>query len=752
MTWPASTAGPERCNVAPAPCGSKDPTPVDTNQLKPPHKDSPGDAAEFQRYHLRRYAEIGMALSGEENIPRLLEMIVYEARELTNADAGTLYMVNEERSHLDFVIMQNETMGTFLGGRSGDTIHLPAVPLCMGGEENHAHVSSHVALTGEIVNIPDVYQSSDFDFSGTRDYDRATGYRSRSMLVIPMRNHENDVIGVLQLLNARDPGGEVREFADEYISLVAALASQAAVTLTKTRLIQGLKELLEAFIRSIAAAIEEKSRYTGGHIARVSRLACLLAEEINHSAAGPFRDVHFSPQELEEIRLAGWLHDIGKIITPEFVVDKSTKLETICDRAALVALRFDCIRKCREAEHLQAVIAALQGGVPDQAPPAAELEAALQAIEADKAFVLACNEPGYLLDQAGLERLRRIAEQRFVLDGVERPWLEPEELQNLSITRGTLNPGERTVIESHADLTYRMLAALPFPKHLSRVPEFAGHHHEKCDGSGYPFGLTAAELSLQARIMAVADVFEALTARDRPYKKPMPLSQALRILGEMKDSGHIDPQVHDLLVRGHCLETYVREELDPQQVDIRLENNDRGPQSDALTRLVERLLAQGPGAVAGRTRPLLLIVDDSETSRMLLSYYLNGTGLDLDLAEDALEALRRLAERVPDAVLVDLELQPMDGYELARRIREWEQRHGLPPRPLLAMAAPFLPHQREQILGAGFTQHITRPFGKEELRSFLGAHLPTLNEEEKGGSQCCTRGRDTGPESSGGNA
>lgn len=525
----------------------------------------------FQLYHLGKYAEIGMALSGEESVDRLLEMIVHEAREITDADAGTLYLVNAERTHLDFAILHNDTMKTRMGGTSGVPIKLPPVPLQVDGAPNHANVSSHVAITGDIVNIADVYESEEFDFTGPRKYDQATGYRSKSMLVIPLRNHENDVIGVLQLLNAQDVtrGGCIGEFADDRVALVASLASQAAAALTKTRLIQDLKDLFYSFIKTIANAIEEKSPYTGGHINRVVDITMLIARHINSMDEGPFADVHFNEDELEELKLSAWLHDIGKITTPEWVVDKASKLQTIYDRVDLVHQRFDLAAQALRAASLGRKVALLESGAPapalqdeDQA-----LEQGLQALEQDRAFVISCNEPGEFMSDERRERVRAIGERTFEVDGQPRRFLTDDEIANLCIRKGTLTDAERAIIENHARVTGRMLSELPFPKKLSRVPQYAAGHHEKLDGTGYPDGLDETNLSLQARIMAVADIFEALTAKDRPYKKPMPLSQAVKILGFMKKDRHIDPDVHDLFLSSKLFLKYAGQELAPAQFD-----------------------------------------------------------------------------------------------------------------------------------------------------------------------------------------
>lgn len=538
------------------------------------HSGSPGasgtDSGVAAR-HLERLTEIGLALSSERNIDRLFEMIVDEARALTRADAGTLYIVDDAGSHLDFVILQNDTMKTRMGGTSGKAITLPPVPLSgADGSPNHANVSSHVALTGEFVNIPDVYEAEGFDFTGPRKYDQATGYRSTSMLVLPMKNHEGDIIGVLQLLNALDPEtGAVTAFSEEIINLVGALASQAAVALTNTQLIRDLKRLLYSFIQSIASAIDAKSPYTKGHIDRVVKLTMSMAEAVNAQDDGPFAGAHFSEDELEELKLAAWMHDVGKITTPEHVVDKSTKLQTIFDRSEMVGLRFALIEKTLESELLERLIqmASSRDSREAMRAVAEDFESRRKELREERDFVLSCNSPGEFMDDAKIERIRGIAAKTFPLNGGQAAYLSADEVRNLTIRKGSLTDEERKIIENHAVVTTSMLEQLPFPKRLARIPVFAGSHHEKLDGTGYPNRLKAEDLPLQARILAVADVFEALTARDRPYKQPMKLSQALKILGFMKKDKHIDPDVFDLFVNTGLHRRYAEAELNPDQID-----------------------------------------------------------------------------------------------------------------------------------------------------------------------------------------
>ncbi|OQW96999.1 MAG: metal-dependent phosphohydrolase [Desulfobacteraceae bacterium A6] len=523
------------------------------------------DYAEAQIKHIKQGARIGLALSCEKDINRLLEMIVLEARAMSNADAGTFYISDKENKHLCFMIMQNDTMNVRMGGTSGVEIDLPSVPLYRDGKPNHSNVSSHVAISGEIVNIPDVYEAEGFDFTGPKKYDATTGYRSKSMLVIPLRNHENDIIGVLQLLNAKNPEtGEIIGFSNEYVDEIASLASQAAVALTNTQLIQDLKNLFYAFIKSIATAIDEKSPYTGGHINRVVDLSMLIADKINETKSPPFNDIVFNDHEMEEIRIAAWMHDVGKITTPEYVIDKRTKLQTIFDRINLIETRFSLIAKIIENEYLAKKLNLIQKDSGDEEINRldSELSEKLEDLEKDLQVVKSCNLPGEFLTDENTKRIKDIATRRYKMSDGEHAYLTGEELENLLVRKGSITDMERRIIENHAAVTFKILTHLPFPRKLLNVPEYASGHHEKLDGSGYPRALTAENMPLQSRIIAVADIFEALTAKDRPYKKPMLLSQALEIMSRMKNDNHIDPDIYSLFIENRLYEKYFLKEAE----------------------------------------------------------------------------------------------------------------------------------------------------------------------------------------------
>lgn len=528
--------------------------------------------AEDQIKHIKQLTSIGLALSAEKNISKVLEMIVDESRDLSNADGGTLYIVDDDKKHLRFEIMQNDTMKTRMGGTSGVEISLPKVPLYIDGKPNYSNVSSYTALTGKPVNIPDVYEAEGFDFTGPRKYDATTGYLSKSMLVIPMKNHENNIIGVLQLLNAKDTEtGDVVAFSTEYVNLIGSLASQAAVALTNTQLIQDLRNLLYAFIKSIATAIDEKSPYTGGHINRVVSLTMMLAEAINNTNKGKFKDVNFNEDEMEELRLAAWMHDVGKIITPEYVVDKSTKLQTIFDRINLIETRFQVIAQLIEDKHFSRKMKLMQNGKTNGSEVKQldkELAGNIKLLQEELDFIKKCNNPGEFLGDDKIEKIKEIANKTYSFGNMDYQYLTEDEIKNLCIQKGSLTDEERKIIENHATMTLKMLKELPFPARLANVPEYAAGHHEKLDGSGYPRGLTEKEMSLQSRIMAVADIFEALTARDRPYKKSMKLSQSVKIMGFMKKDRHIDPDIYDLFMESRLFYDYAKKEMNPDQIDI----------------------------------------------------------------------------------------------------------------------------------------------------------------------------------------
>lgn len=513
--------------------------------------------------------EIGASLSDERNIDRLLENILLAAKAITLADGGTLYRVSDDRRSLQFVIVRNDTLGLAYGGASGQP--LPAqfkdLPLyAADGALNRSLVAAYSALHAETVNIADAYAVHGFDFSGTRDFDRGTGYRSQSFLTVPMKNHEHQVIGVLQLINARQPeGGPVHPFSAADQRLAESLASQAAVVLNNRLLVGQMEALFEAFITLINIAIDEKSPYTGGHCQRVPALTMMLAEAVDATRDGPLAAFAMSEPDRYELKIAGLLHDCGKVTTPVHIADKATKLQTIFDRIHLIDTRFEVLRRDAEIAMLRAV---LDGA--ERAGAERQLQEKLLAMEDDRRFLSRMNIGVEAMRAQDQERVRRIAAayRWSEEDGAGADFLTDDEVDNLTIASGTLNAKERAVINYHIVATARMLESLPWPRHLQHVPEYASGHHERLDGSGYPKGLRGGDLSIQARIMGIADIFEALTACDRPYKSGMKLSEALAILRKLRDDGHIDTDLFDVFMARKVYLTYARQYLDPAQIDV----------------------------------------------------------------------------------------------------------------------------------------------------------------------------------------
>tara|TARA_R110002072_G_scaffold32211_4_gene98606 strand:- start:2930 stop:4567 length:1638 start_codon:yes stop_codon:yes gene_type:complete len=520
---------------------------------------------------LRELNEIGIALSAEKDHDRLLELILVKAMEITNADGGTLYTRTDDQ-RLNFEILHNRSLNIHKGGTSGEDISFYPIALYDDeGKPNTHMVAANAVISGKTVNIPDAYDSKEFDFSGTRSFDNKMGYRSTSFLTVPMTNHENENIGVLQLINAVDiDSKKIIPFSLLEQQLVESLSSQAAVTITNKALIDAQKNLFDSFIQLIADAIDEKSPYTAGHCRRVPVLTNMLADAVNRIDRGPLKDFNMTDDEKYELEVAAWLHDCGKITTPEYVVDKGTKLETIFDRISLVDIRFEILKR-------DAAIAALKAKLKEHNAACdidrelendASLQEELKRLSKEREDIRAYNIGGEALADLDLKRIEEIGRRTYSNPDQETVnLLSDEEIQNLQIGRGTLSIREREIINNHVTVTIKMLESLPYPKHLAKVPEYAGGHHEKMDGSGYPNKLKREDMSVQARMIAIADVFEALTASDRPYKKAMPLSQSLKILGQMKLDNHVDADLFDVFINEKIYLDYANQYLGKNQID-----------------------------------------------------------------------------------------------------------------------------------------------------------------------------------------
>jgi HD-GYP domain-containing protein (c-di-GMP phosphodiesterase class II) len=515
--------------------------------------------------------QIGIALSKETDTMRLLETILETAKRITGADGGTFYRATDNGT-LTFEILHTDSLGLAMGGTSG--IKIPFEPVLLFDNDGNRILSNVVTYAYHFdtsLNIADAYSEAGFDFSGTKKIDQQTGYRSQSFLTVPMKDHDNVIIGVLQLLNATDPmSGAVVAFSQEDQELAESLASQAAIALTNRMLIDRLGNLFESFIKLINQAIDDKSPHTGAHCDRVPELTMMLAEAVTACNVGPLKHFSMTERDRYELKIAGLLHDCGKVTTPVHVVDKATKLQTIYDRIGLIDTRFEVVKRDAEIARLRSHLEALEKrDLHISQEGNRRFEEQMRQIADDRKFLHACNIGCESLSAADQQRIRYIASRYMWHDvqGQQGPFLTPDELENLTIRHGTLTPAERDIINHHIEVTVKMLESLPWPRHLKNVPEYAGGHHERMDGKGYPRGLKREQMSVQARCMGIADVFEALTATDRPYKKGNTLSEALSILGKLKLNGQIDPDLFDIFIWQNVYMEYAKRYMDPALID-----------------------------------------------------------------------------------------------------------------------------------------------------------------------------------------
>ena len=493
---------------------------------------------------------IGVALSTERNTDALLELILSKSREITSADAGSLYLVEESKGikHLVFKLTQN------------DSHSVPFRQFTMPIDTTS--ISGYAASTGQILNIKDAYRIRNLPFKLNRDFDKKFGYRTKSMMVIPMKNQKDEVIGVLQLINSKTHSGvkltspkivreEVGPFSRQSQDLASSLASQAAVTLENNLLYRDIEKLFEGFVKASVTAIESRDPTTFGHSERVAKLTVALAETVDRLDAGPYKDIRFTREDIREIRYASILHDFGKVGVREDVLVKAEKLYPA--QLELVKKRFQYIRKSLELEGYRKKVEHLirngnQGYEEGFARIDSDWRRELDRLDEFLQDILQANKPTVLPEKIS-EKLVEIAGWKFDdPSGPTEPLLTPDELKLLSITKGSLNPDERLQIESHVIHSFRFLEQIPWTKELKRVPEIARAHHEKLDGSGYPYRMKSDDIPFQAKMMTISDIFDALTARDRPYKRALPIERALNIIGDEVKSELLDPVLFDLFI------------------------------------------------------------------------------------------------------------------------------------------------------------------------------------------------------------
>jgi len=508
-----------------------------------------GQAQKIWEREREELNEIGVALSSQREIGALLSLILSKTREITAADAGSLYLVEDDTQgrHLRFMLTQN------------DSLEFPYQEFVLPLAENS--MAGYTALRGEVLNFADAYEiPADRPYHFNKSYDRDSGYRTRSLLTLPMCNAKGEVLGVLQLINCRrNPAArldldkniaqQVHPFPERSVRLALSLASQAAVAYENRMLYNEIEALFEGFVSAAVTAIEQRDPTTSGHSLRVAAYTQRLAEVVNATSAGPYANVFFDAGQLKEIRYAALLHDFGKVGVREEVLVKAKKLYPV--QLELLRQRFDYIRKETEAStvrrKLQAFLERDRGtALSEIARLTEDFDQRLRRIEEFLQLIVDANEPS-LLEEHNSRKLREIAKQSFIdARGIERPYLNPDEVRLLSIPKGSLDAAERLQIESHVIHTFNFLSQIPWTKELKKIPEIARAHHEKLNGTGYPYKLSGDQIPVPAKMMTICDIFDALTASDRPYKRAVPIDRAMSILEDCVRAGELDPDLFNL--------------------------------------------------------------------------------------------------------------------------------------------------------------------------------------------------------------
>ena len=464
---------------------------------------------------LQKVLNIGIAFSKEKNREKLLDQILTSAMDITQCDGGTLYINNGET--LEFSIMITRSQCIHQGGGEGATT-LPPVPL---SEEN---VCACGVLYRRLINIPDVYESSRFDFSGPKKYDAMTGYHTQSMLVVPLEDDREHVIGVVQLINALDENGQIIPFAGEYEQILLAMGSQAAICLTNMNYAHQIRKMLDSYVKVMSTAIDARTPYNANHTKNMVIYATRFIDWLQNNYPGQY----FDEQKKQEFIMSVWMHDIGKLITPLEIMDKQSRL---AGNYHLVLERLEKIR-------LLARIAQLEGRMSG-----AQAEQTLLDIRQAEKLVRTVNEAGPLTDEQ-IGQVEQLAARTYIEeDGTVHSWLTGQEREQLMIRKGTLTSGERAVMQDHVEKTRMMLEQMALGDDYKDVLQWASRHHELLNGTGYPKGLSGDEICWEIRLLTILDVFEAMTAIDRPYKQPMPAEHALKIMHSMADQGQLDQEL-----------------------------------------------------------------------------------------------------------------------------------------------------------------------------------------------------------------
>lgn len=490
-------------------------------------------------------------ISKEKDLDTILKSILIEAVKMSNSDGGTIYL--KENDSLKFKTVINQKLGVF----SSD-IDWPNVPLLLDGEENTTNVSALCAVKKKIINIEDVYESTEFNFEGTKVFDKKNNYRSKSMLLIPLTDQDDEVIGVLQLIN-KNNFVQIKPYTKKDEKDIEAYGAYAATAIAKNELIDNLENLLLSFIQSISFAINKKSEYGYRHIKNVQKLMDLTVFSINRDNT-VYKDKYFDSDQQKELSISALIHDIGKIVTPDYVLDKSTRLETIYDRISEVKERFTNAINSLKIDELKLENAYLKGEVDvdiDRVKEAYSKE--IRVLVDEYNYIKEINHPAKTLDNSDIEKIEKIAKKIYQSDMGSITLLTKDEVKNLSVKRGNLTDEERELINNHARVGYEMLGHLKFPKKYEKIPQIAGFHHEKLNGTGYPFGLSEDEIGFEVRMLTICDIFEALTSSDRPYKRAKSKDEAFKIMDFMASDNEIDKQLFDFLKTTGIFDSYLDE-------------------------------------------------------------------------------------------------------------------------------------------------------------------------------------------------
>lgn len=502
--------------------------------------------------------------------------IIYSLQEFTSSAGGLLYFVKEDEGGEKDLVLEifhhekidglNQTHATRNNYPLG-TINF------MAQEETQQTRNPFLysILNNEVLSFDNIYDDSEFDFNEIIEMDHHFNFNTESFLIVPIKNHFDERVGVLALFNGKGADGKSKGYESDKIAYMEIFASLLGMSYTNYRLTNDLEKMFESFITVLAGAIDEKSDYTGHHCRQVPILAMMLGDALHEIDEGPLKDFHLTDSSRYQLELAALLHDCGKVTTPVHVMDKATKLETIYDRIDLVNTRFEIVMRDLEIRYLRE-----KNKTPKDKHQALKVryQGYMDQIRRDKRFLQDVNIGSEFMDNKKIVRVYEISKRYSWKDanGETQAFLNENEIKNLTVVKGTLTDEERKIINLHASVTIDMLNKIHFPTYLKRIPEMAVNHHEKMDGTGYPRGLKREEMSTEARLMGVVDVFEALTAGDRPYKKGKKLSEALFIMGKMKLDNHIDPDIFDAFIDKKVYLDYAKKYLSPEQIDLIDEN------------------------------------------------------------------------------------------------------------------------------------------------------------------------------------